>query len=363
MAKQVILTSGTPTTIPAGGEMINSNFTELYDGAEVVAATAKTTPVDADVMPVQDSAASNAKKKVTWANIKATLAASIKLDDFATPDDNTDLDATTGRHGLLPKLGGGSSNFLRADGTWAAPDGSSLPSGTVGQILSHNGTAFVAARSIASGTITASDPLVYSQTFNNAAVDFIGKSNEFTNMASGAATVLERWRVGSTTVLSVEPSGALVNKNTTYNIPWFVGKTFRLFDDDQGSSGFGVGSLDGATWFNVNSLGARVRTDGFFGFAPFPNSTNPGSVIRYGGTDGSIQLGTDHATTAVAQTIKAYNVTTGTGADLILKGGTGSVASGNVRFGVHTAVGSELVTGYITIKDEGGTLRKLAVIS
>lgn len=48
-------------------------------------------------------------------------ADSIKLDDLATPDDNTDLDATTGRHGLLPKLGGGTANFLRADGTWAAP--------------------------------------------------------------------------------------------------------------------------------------------------------------------------------------------------------------------------------------------------
>lgn len=47
----------------------------------------------------------------------------IKLDDLATPDDNTDLDATTGRHGLLPKLGGGTTNFLRADGTWAAPAG------------------------------------------------------------------------------------------------------------------------------------------------------------------------------------------------------------------------------------------------
>lgn len=46
---------------------------------------------------------------------------SIKLDDLETPDDNTDLDATTGRHGLLPKLGGGTSNFLRADGSWAAP--------------------------------------------------------------------------------------------------------------------------------------------------------------------------------------------------------------------------------------------------
>ena len=49
-----------------------------------------------------------------------------KLDDFATPDDNTDLDATTVQHGLLPKLGGGAANFLRADGTWAVPPGGGL---------------------------------------------------------------------------------------------------------------------------------------------------------------------------------------------------------------------------------------------
>jgi hypothetical protein len=46
-----------------------------------------------------------------------------KLDDFGTPDDNTDLDSSVSRHGLLPKLGGGSTNFLRADGSWAAPAG------------------------------------------------------------------------------------------------------------------------------------------------------------------------------------------------------------------------------------------------
>lgn len=46
---------------------------------------------------------------------------SIKLDDLSVPDDNTDLDATTSRHGLLPKLGGGTTNYLRADGSWATP--------------------------------------------------------------------------------------------------------------------------------------------------------------------------------------------------------------------------------------------------
>ena len=53
-------------------------------------------------------------------------ADALKLDDLATPDDNTDLDASTTRHGLLPKLPGGTSTFLRADGVFANP-GSSDP--------------------------------------------------------------------------------------------------------------------------------------------------------------------------------------------------------------------------------------------
>lgn len=50
-----------------------------------------------------------------------TLITATKLDDLTAPDDNTDLNASTSTHGLLFKLGGGTTNFLRADGTWAAP--------------------------------------------------------------------------------------------------------------------------------------------------------------------------------------------------------------------------------------------------
>jgi len=41
-----------------------------------------------------------------------------KLDDLATPDDNTDLNVSTSRHGLVPKITS-TSNFLKGDGTWA----------------------------------------------------------------------------------------------------------------------------------------------------------------------------------------------------------------------------------------------------
>lgn len=37
--------------------------------------------------------------------------------------------------------------------------------------------------------------------------------------------------------------------------------------------------------------------------------------------------------------------------------------AGKIRFGTHTVLGAEVVTGYIEIKDAGGTVRKIAVVS
>jgi len=54
----------------------------------------------------------------------------IRLDEFASCTDNTNLNSTTSAHGLLPKLGGGTTNFLRADGSWAAPPGAGAVFGT-----------------------------------------------------------------------------------------------------------------------------------------------------------------------------------------------------------------------------------------
>jgi len=47
---------------------------------------------------------------------------------YHTSSDVTTLNATTSKHGFLPKLGGGTTNYLRADGTWATPPGGSAVS-------------------------------------------------------------------------------------------------------------------------------------------------------------------------------------------------------------------------------------------
>lgn len=46
-----------------------------------------------------------------------------KLDDWDTPDDNVDLNATNTYHGLLRKLSDATDEFLRGDGTWQVPPG------------------------------------------------------------------------------------------------------------------------------------------------------------------------------------------------------------------------------------------------
>ena len=46
------------------------------------------------------------------------------------------------------------------------------------------------------------------------------------------------------------------------------------------------------------------------------------------------------------------------GTDLFL-----DAVSANVKLGTHSAIGAETLSGFITIKDSGGTLRKLAVVS
>lgn len=55
-----------------------------------------------------------------------------KLDDLNAPDDNTDLNATSSAHGLMPKLSGDSGQYIGGDGTWhdvgTGGGGSSSPS-------------------------------------------------------------------------------------------------------------------------------------------------------------------------------------------------------------------------------------------
>jgi hypothetical protein len=83
------------------------------------------------------------------------------LDTLAATTDITTLNSSTSAHGLLPKLGGGTANFLRADGSWQTPPGTNTlalanlggGSETIGG-SGGNGSATTAARSDHTHAIT-----------------------------------------------------------------------------------------------------------------------------------------------------------------------------------------------------------------
>jgi hypothetical protein len=108
----------TGTSTP-GKSTLTALFTFLW--TLVAAATGKTTPVDADTLPITDSENANVVKSLTMANLWAWAQAKLttyKLDDLATPDDNTDLNASASNHGLMRKLSGVATQMFTGDGSW-----------------------------------------------------------------------------------------------------------------------------------------------------------------------------------------------------------------------------------------------------
>lgn len=105
--------------------------THLGSGADAIAAATQTARGTVTTSTASSKVASDDDARLSDARTPTAHAAShksggsdaVKLDELAAPTDVTTLNATTALHGLLPKLGGGTTNFLREDGTWAAPPG------------------------------------------------------------------------------------------------------------------------------------------------------------------------------------------------------------------------------------------------
>lgn len=197
---------------------------------------------------------------------------------------------------------------------------------------------------------SATSALDIAQTWNTTGSPTLIKGS-VTNTASGAASLLLDLQVGGVSKIQGKPNGSLM---TNY---YYTGAGGGIFIDAAGYVGQAI-SFDAAKLIARSNFKLQwgSSSSGFHGSETL-------TLCRAGAAQ--LQLGTDHATTPTTQTIKAHDVTTGDAADLLLAGGTsgGGGSNGMVRIGTHSAVGSETVTGYIEIKDAGGTVRKLAVIS
>jgi len=67
------LTNGSDADALHAHAVNDAKVSNVLTSTEIEAATGKTTPVDADDIGITDSAAANVLKKLTWANLKATL--------------------------------------------------------------------------------------------------------------------------------------------------------------------------------------------------------------------------------------------------------------------------------------------------
>lgn len=122
-----------------------SNFNAAVDAelpAATHAATSKATPVDADELPLADSAASFGLKKLTWANLKATAKTYFDTLYAAITHTHAAADVTSGVLAIA-RLATGTpdgTKFVRDDGTLAVPTGSGYAPGGTDVAIADGGT-------------------------------------------------------------------------------------------------------------------------------------------------------------------------------------------------------------------------------
>jgi hypothetical protein len=115
--------SGSPTNLWFTVARAVAAITTTTMGALISGATGKTTPVDADSLLMSDSAAAGVGKKVTWANVKATLAAYFTTLYLALPAANGIAVRTSASTSINRTLTGTANqvDIANGDGTGGNP--------------------------------------------------------------------------------------------------------------------------------------------------------------------------------------------------------------------------------------------------
>lgn len=221
-----------------------------------------------------------------------------------------------------------------------------------------SGSTYAAPRAIAMTpeTLTgsaATSSLSIAQTWNTTGTPTAIDLN-VTDTASNASSLLMNLRVGGTSAFSIGKSLNGLSISTSAGVTYFTTQATRVAF----SAGLGI-LLDSSTarfaWSDLimerdaaNTLAQRrgVNAQAFRWYQSFTDASNY--------TRGQVSAASDIVTLS--------GESAGTGAANIDVAITPK-GTGRVRYGTHSAIGAETVTGYIEIKDAGGTVRKLAVVS
>jgi hypothetical protein len=237
--------------------------------------------------------------------------------------------------------------------------------------------------SLGSITDTTSRPFTISQTFNNAALSGVAVRVDVTDTASASDSEFFQIRRDGSRFLSVSKWTAFSISNmpkiegngtaagwVSFNSPhgtvalgrkdggwnWVAGHN-EAFGPSNMRLGWAANNQSGSLVSGGETGWTRIAAD----VIGQHRLTNAQTYQVYGTrTDASNYTRLSLAATATAMTIAAE--TAGTGADnidlSIIPAGTGKVC-----FGSHSTISSEILSGFIVIKDSSGTERKLAVVA
>jgi hypothetical protein len=281
----------------------------------------------------------------------------------------------------------------QASGAVAITDGTISGLTQLGVSMANN----TAMTGFSLGTITdtTSRPFTISQTWNNAGGTFTGLRFAATVTAANANSKLLDLLGGAAGTTSL----AFVSSSGRFNCPGRFGVGEPAYAvDSSASNGMGASSGNGLEFwaaggktFSVLRAGTKANQAQIGSASAYAwngtsiNSTNTtadadlllfrdaagicaqrdgtaGQTKRIYGTYTDASNYTRLSLAATSTTAVVAAETAGTGADNIDLQLT-PAGTGCVRFGSHSAIGAETVTGYITIKDAGGTERKVAIVS
>lgn len=218
--------------------------------------------------------------------------------------------------------------------------------------------------------------------WNNVSEVFTAIKMNVTDTASAATSLLMDLQVGGVSKFRVNKDGSVAVPEGTAAAPGVS----LTNDADSGLRWSGanmvfVASGTDRSGFTIRDgiVGVTVPSSGGIGFS---GSSSPlasmDTVLR---RDGGGQLALRNGVTE--QDWRVYGTFTDTSnyerlrfsvaAGVVMESaGTGAAnidlplvpaGTGRVKFGAHAAIGAETVTGYVEIRDAGGTVRKLAVVS
>ena len=144
--------SGLGALATAGSVDLTTQATGVLQAAQEPAHTGDVTNAAGSLaLTIAANAVSNAKlAQVATARIKGRKTAGTgDVEDLTGTEATALLDNfTSAAKGLAPASGGGTTNFLRADGTWAAPASGGAPGGSTTQMQFNNAGTFAGASEV-----------------------------------------------------------------------------------------------------------------------------------------------------------------------------------------------------------------------